>query len=433
MRAFPGLFRVSTKGRTPGIYLALTVFVAMTSAPAAQAQVPRLQAVYRGQNYSAAGRFGQSITTLNDQFFLVGAPDSAGSNGVFAAGAAVMIDAATGGSAYTLSNPRPTEVGGRFGVSAAVVGDRLVIGANGNDTAGPDGGEAFVFSTAGTLQRTVSPRVDYVEFGTSVGAVDSRRVVVGGYRFGQGRVFQYGAAFVYDAGTGTQLRRIENPTPQSEDFFGMHVAGLSGGRILVASHNDDSAAHDAGAVYLFDAGTGGLLRSLVNPDSKASAYFGLSIAPVGDDRALVGAQSLNTGPVPLAGVAYLVDLATGDVLHRFVSPNATSSDGFGSSLTTIGDRWLAIAAPLEDSHGTATGHVYLFDQQTYQLVATIPNPQPLANAKFGYNMSAFRGNELLIGAFEANTVYRYVLPEPGGAALSLIGLASACLGRRRAG
>src|SRR5829696_7343073 len=103
MRYSPSSFRVVTKGRTPGIGAALTLLVAMTGPPAAQAQVPRLQSIYRGQNYSAAGRFGQSITPINDQFFLVGAPDSAGANGAFAAGSAVMIEAATGGSAYSLS------------------------------------------------------------------------------------------------------------------------------------------------------------------------------------------------------------------------------------------------------------------------------------------------------------------------------------------
>jgi hypothetical protein len=56
----------------------LAVFVVLLSlaiAPAAHALDPQLVDTYRGEDYSLEGRFGQSITPFNDEFFLIGAPD----------------------------------------------------------------------------------------------------------------------------------------------------------------------------------------------------------------------------------------------------------------------------------------------------------------------------------------------------------------------
>jgi hypothetical protein len=313
-------------------------------------------------------------------------------------------------------NPNPA-VSGRFGVAAAFAGDRLVVGANGNGA-----GEVFVFDSTGAFERSFSTPTQQLEaqFGFSLSEIDSNRVIVGAYRFGTGGAFQRGAAFVHDVNSGGLLRTIENPTPQTEDFFGFNVAAVSGDRVLIGSHNDDTAASNAGALYLFDASTGGLLKTYLNPQAQVNSYFGLYFVPVGDDKVLVSAIEADVPSGTDAGAAYLIDLASGTTLKTFVNPNPNSADFFGNRMAVIGDQWLAISAPRDDTDAPDTGIVYIYDQTTYELVATIHNPEPGNNDGFGFGMSGFRENELLIGAFDNNVVYRYVVPEPGSATLGAI-------------
>jgi len=65
---------------------------------------------------------------------------------------------------------------------------------------------------------------------------------------------------------------------------------VSGNTVVVGAPWDDTGASDAGSAYVFDATTGGLLRTLNNPTPAASDYFGNSVA-VSGNTVVVGAYS----------------------------------------------------------------------------------------------------------------------------------------------
>ena len=193
----------------------------------------------------------------------------------------------------TLYNPTP-EVSGRFGTAVAASADFLVVGAIGDDSYATGAGAAYLFdATTGGLLRTLdnpTPATwDY--FGNSV-AVSGNWVVVGDSGDDTG-AYNAGAAYLFDTLTGNLLRTLNNPTPADSDSFGRSVA-VSGSLVVVGASGDSTGAAQAGSVYVFDAATGNLLRTLNNPTPEASDYFGYSVALSGN-LMVVGAYSDDTG------------------------------------------------------------------------------------------------------------------------------------------
>src|SRR6185369_16493976 len=134
-----------------------------------------------------------------------------------------------------------------------------------------------------------------------------------------------GAAYLFDATTGTLLRTFTNPTPGANDQFGSEIA-LFGNRALIAAPFDDAGATDSGAVYLYDTTTGALLRTFTNPTPAMSDTFGTSVA-LSDTLALVGAAFDNSAATD-AGGAYVFDPVTGALLQEIFDPQPLNNDRF---------------------------------------------------------------------------------------------------------
>ena len=150
-----------------------------------------------------------------------------------------------------------------------------------------------------------------------------------------------GAVFRFDAASGELLSLIANPAPESGDFFGDSMAVASsdgdddgdeeGGLLIIGAPRDDDPDGPAGpipgvvnvgAVFVFDAATDALLRTVANPAPAQGDAFGTSVAvgPVDDDDEggllVVGAASDDDadgpGPIPEALNAGAVFLFGGD-------------------------------------------------------------------------------------------------------------------------
>ena len=102
-----------------------------------------------------------------------------------------------------------------------------------------------------------------------------------------------GAAYLFDAGSGKLLHTFLNPTPAALDFFGSSVA-ISGDKVLIGAQGDDAGAKDSGAAYLFDAATGKLLHTFLNPTPATYDQFGTSVA-ISGDKVLIGAPNEDAG------------------------------------------------------------------------------------------------------------------------------------------
>jgi Ca2+-binding RTX toxin-like protein/Leucine-rich repeat (LRR) protein len=191
------------------------------------------------------------------------------------------------------------------------------------------------------------------------------------------------------------LKKLQNPTLAAGDQFGQSIASL-GQNILVGDPLDDTAAANAGAVYLIDGITGALLRTFLPPLPAAGTQFGFSIAVLGNN-VLIGAPLAKVGNTNSAGAAYLFDSQSGALLQTFVSPTPSSGDEFGWSVAALGNNAL-IGAPLDEvAAGSNTGVAYLFDPATGQAIHTYLSPTPTTGDNFGLSVAA-AGNNILVAA-----------------------------------
>jgi hypothetical protein len=196
--------------------------------------------------------FGRAVA-LGGATAVVGAPfdDGPADAPVANAGAAHVFDPRSGALLHTLGSPRAT-AGDSFGWAVAGGAGTVVVGAPFDDTVASNGGAAYLFDGAtGALLRTfVSPAPTPDErFGSAV-VVNGAAVVVGAPFADAGAAGDVGRAWVFDAGAGTLLATLENPSPHAGDQFGAALAA-AGGAVVVGAWLDDTGSPNAGAVHSF--------------------------------------------------------------------------------------------------------------------------------------------------------------------------------------
>ena len=253
---------------------------------------------YNGGFASAVAIDGNHILIGNSNHFI---PNSGGGNEPV--GQAYLFDATTGDLLHTFDDPTNTQ-SDAFGVSVAIEGDRILIGASGGRSPLPLSGEAHLFdTTTGSLLHTFenpTPSVrDY--FGNSV-AIDGERILIGEFEDStQGE--DVGQAHLYDATSYSLIHTFNDPTVTSGDNFGRSVA-LRGDTVVIGADSDDTNGQNVGQVHLFDAVNGNLLRTLNDPTVSAQDNFGGAVAASGD-YVVVGAYNHDSGSFENIGQAHI--------------------------------------------------------------------------------------------------------------------------------
>jgi hypothetical protein len=295
--------------------------------------------------------------------------------------------------------------GERMGRIVGVSDFWAVVGAWGDDDAGPSTGAAYVFWRNGInwgeqyklLADDLSPGD---EFGLAV-AIDADTIVVGAPRH-DANGHDAGAAYVFTRshnGTGwlwTQQARLLPSDGQADDFFGIAVA-VSGNTIAVGARAEDSAGLDAGAVYVFTrTGIAWTQQAkLMGAATAAGDQFGSALALAGD-RLVVGAPGHDAGASG-TGAAHVFERAAGAWTEaaRLLASDRGASHALGQSVA-IGEALVVAGAP--GANGTA-GAAYAFRQQggTWSQFARAVAADGLANDRLGFSV-ATRGNLVLAGA-----------------------------------
>src|SRR5688572_27023402 len=144
-----------------------------------------------------------------------------------------------------------------------------------------------------------------------------------------------------------------------------------------------------------------LVKTFPNPTPVGGEYFGWAMAPLGNDRVLVGAPYV-ADPPPGGGIAYSVGEAylfstNGTLLNTFTNPTPQNEDDFGNAIATIGNDLILIAAYLDDAAADSSGVIHLFATNG-TLLNTITNPQPTNNAEFGYSLAVVGNDRFVAGA-----------------------------------
>jgi hypothetical protein len=357
--------------------------------------------------------FGVAIAPVGSEGILFGILDDTGAPGA----GAVLLFNTSGGLMNTFTNPTPA-VDDFFGCSVAALGnDRFVVGAYLDDAGAENAGAAYLFHTNGTLLTTFTnptPAADEL-FGALVATVGTDRVLIAAWGDNAG-ARQAGAAYLFNT-NGTLLTTFTNPTPATFDTFGSSIAGVGTDRVLIGASDDDAGAANSGVAYLFRT-DGTLLTTITNPSPAADDSFSWAVAAVGNDRLLIGAYRDDTSASD-SGSAYLFS-TNGTLLNTFTNPSPAAGDYFGYTVAAVGRDRVLIGAQLDDVGAVNAGVAYLFNTNG-TLLTTFTNPVPTIKRAFGYAVTAVGSDRVLIGTFGtpsggpgagAGAAYLFALPCP---------------------
>ena len=270
--------------------------------------------------YGTSGddQFGYSVS-VDGNYAIVGTPLE--DDGGITSGKAYIFDATTGSLLRTLNNPNAysTSANDWFGISVAISGNLAVVGAhNEGDAGGAYSGKAYIFdvTTSSLLHTLHNPNAYGTStsdiFGISV-AISGNRVVVGALYEDDAGGTNSGKAYIFDATTGSLLHTLHNPSAYDTgagDQFGKAVA-ISGNYAIVGAYGeDDAGGTQSGKAYIFDVTTGSLLHTLHNPNAygtSANDNFGFSVA-ISGNRVVVGACQEDDAGGTESGKAYFYQI-----------------------------------------------------------------------------------------------------------------------------
>ncbi len=217
----------------------------------------------------------------------------------------------------------------------AISGNTVVVGASSDDTGATNSGQAYVFdATSGALITTLSnPTPAEGDFFGRAVAIAGNTIVVGAYGDDAGAT-ESGRVYTFNATSGALLETLTNPSPGQGDWFGNQLA-ISGNSILIGAPHDDTGKTDIGQAYVFDATSGDLMSTLGNPTLASDDRLGRAVA-VSGNRVVSGAPYDDTGATD-SGQAFVFDASSGAMIATLVNPTPADGDTFGDSVAISGD------------------------------------------------------------------------------------------------
>ena len=282
-----------------------------------------------------------------------------------------------------------------FGSRITATGNYLIASAVGDDDNGSFSGSVYVYDIitgAQTHKLTASDGIGNDYFGNDVSA-DGNFLAVGAYWSDLNGQTRSGAVYVYDLVTGAELYKLNTPKEQSQPYFGGCVL-VSGDYLVVCEERDNHGGIvDKGSVHVYRVATGEYLYKITPDDLVLSDQFGARIAGYGK-HALIAADN-GDGVVAGTGTAYLYNLETGVLIHKFEASDGVASDQFG--VGAISEKYIAIGSPLDDDNGADSGSVYVYDLETKSQIHKLTPNGPNASDSFGYNMD-ISGNYLFVNS-----------------------------------
>jgi len=332
---------------------------------------------------------------------------------------------------WTLSAPEPSILD-EFGYAVAIDGNTAVIGARNADPNLGDGsidgaGAAYVYIHNGrgwVLDATLAAK-DASEgdtFGVSV-AISGNTIIVGATGVDledeeaddddkDDEFKDAGAAYVFSRGGGAWVQQVKLTAddPDDEDSFGSAVA-ISKGTAVVAAETKDlsfmpgTTLFDVGAAYVFY-GSGKNWKQkakLLPPDPWLGDYFGTSVAVYGD---LVAVGATQFDPVEESGPGKVILYNRNGGLWSqeayLEAENGRAGDAFGNSVAIYGSTAVVGAHHADPRLGggrvTSGGQAHVFTDNGDEWEETVlVAPGGGVFDQFGQSVDIY-GDTIVVGA-----------------------------------
>lgn len=294
----------------------------------------------------------------------------------------------------------------QFGWSATMSADKLALGAYSDDGEGGGYGTVYTFQWSGTTW--IQDDIVLSSPGTS-GDAFSGALSMSGDKLAVGAIGNNaagstaGSVYTYTWNGTTWLLNEDVLIPDTLsaiDQFGYSVS-MSGDKLAVSAVGDDGVDNNAGIVYTFQwNGTTWVQddTTLAPSNLAANDKFGHAIS-MENDKMAISAIGDNSGAGAVYtyqwnGTAWVQD--SSDIIPAGLQAN----DHFGQSVSLSGDK-LVVGASGDD--GTGTAYTFQWDGSTWFQDIPVLAPITLVTGNFfGFSLS-LSGNNLAISAYRANT------------------------------
>lgn len=266
----------------------------------------------------------------------------------------------------------------QFGLSVAISGDTVVVGAHLSNTSGERSGSAHIFKRDeggpdnwGEVKTiSASDAAPFDSFGVAV-AISGDTIVVGTNRDNTAAL-NLGSAYIFQRDEGGsnnwgEVKRLVASDGASNDSFGQSV-GIFGDIAIVAAYTDDDGGDNSGSVYIFRKDEGGVnnwgeVKKLIASDDITGDLFGGSVA-ISDNKVIVGATG-NDDNGAKSGSAYIFSQDFGGTdnwgeIEKLTASDAASVDEFGAAVAISGGT-VIVGAPLNDDAGPDSGSAYIYE------------------------------------------------------------------------
>lgn len=310
------------------------------------------------------------------------------------------------GNALPQNKLLPTDGQARdeFGVTVSIHGNTVVVGSIYDDDMGGDAGSAYVFvedNGVWTQQAKLTAKDgrpnDY--FGISV-AVHGDRLMVGAVEGGNNGV-RTGAVYVYERvnKAWTLVQKIVPPSAAPTDYFGYAVA-LEGNVAIIGAPQTDTVDFDSGAAYIYryDGTQWNEQAKLAPTTAGAFSFFGGSVALHGT-TALVGQWDDGTSSdMGLVG-AFKENAGTWVLQTELMASDRDNGDTFGFSVAIYNNKAF-VGAPFRDGDCANSGAVYVYgryNDEWCEEQIIVPNDKNASQA-FGSAVAVW-GDMATIGSY----------------------------------
>jgi len=234
--------------------------------------------------------------------------------------------------------------GDMLGVSIAIDGARIAIGAAGDDDLGIDSGSVYFFVSA--------------------------------------------------AGPWSQDTKLLAADGQAGDRFGASTA-IAGQTLLVGAREDEEAAADCGSAYVFVRGAAWSQEAkLIAADAAAGDQFARSVALFGDTAVLGAPFNDEMGSESGAAYVFVRSGAAWQQQAKLSAADASAGDQFGTCVSISGERVL-VGSPL--AGGTGAAYVFVRSGSSWSQEAKLEANDATGGERFGRAV-ALDGDDAVVGA-----------------------------------
>jgi hypothetical protein len=259
---------------------------------------------------------------------------------------------------------------GLFGLSVALSGDTLMVGAR-TDTAAPrlPQGVAYVFTRSGAglaqQQKLIpSDATIFNGFGLRV-AISGDTAIISAPSETVGGNTGQGSAYVFGRSGATWIQQQKLVANDGGPFsdFGNSVA-ISGETAIIGSPSVAIGSNpNQGAAYIFTRSGNAWAhqQKLVADDGGAHDLFGINVA-ISGNTVVVGAERKSVGPNQSQGAAYVFSRSrtTWTQQQRLTASDGASDDAFGHSVAYSGDTIVVGASADNVGNNGDQGSAYVF-------------------------------------------------------------------------